>query len=143
MRYRLANVHRYPTVEYIPLTPRIIKEAPVWTNLNYGNLSLIIQDGLNGWGPVADSLPRDFQVKLPPLQPDEAGLVTLNFTILEVMYRANTVLVTAEEKSDFTGVYIITKRFFYKPKLIFEVYNLKEKKLAWSNFLVHLSGRQT
>ena len=141
MRYRLANIHQYPTVEYIPLTPKVIAEAPVWANLNYGNFNLIIQDGLDGWGPIAESLPKDFRVKLPQLQLDEAGLVTLNFTVLEIMYRANTVLVTAEEKPDFTGVYVIAKRFFYKPKLIFEVYNLKGKKLAWSNFLVHLSGR--
>lgn len=136
MRYRLPNVHRYPTVEYIPITPKILAEKPAWPNLNYGNFSLIIRDGKLGWGNASEGLPREMQKVLGTLGADEAGLITLNFVALELMYRGSTVYIAAEERLDHVGLYVITKRFFYKPNLIFEAYNLKEKKLAWSSLQV-------
>ncbi|MBO8125747.1 MAG: hypothetical protein H0Z38_00755 [Firmicutes bacterium] len=136
MRYRLPTIHRFPTVEYIPLNPKVLAEEAAWDKLNYGNFSLIIRDGNSRWGSVPDGLPNGIRDKLTPLGPDEAGLVSLNFTILEMMYRGNTVFVAAEKKPDYLGLYVITKRFFYKPEIIFEVYDLEEKKLAWSRLKV-------
>ncbi len=132
MRYKIPQIHRHPTVEYIPLTPQILFDGPAWPNLNYGKSDLIIRESDRGWAEISDGVPKQAKGQLTPLGPGEIGIITLNLKILEIMYRANTTTIVAEEIPDHLGIYTITKNFFYKPTIIFEAYNLKGSKLAWA-----------
>ncbi|NLY74943.1 MAG: hypothetical protein GX075_06535 [Firmicutes bacterium] len=122
MSFGNSIIFPFPAVQYIPLPVATLAQG-VLDRLNAKtNAPLIIgADDIQKWRFV---LERDFGLKLPEVTTRNSfPLLALNCQVAEVKYRSFYVTMIGKALPNRYHFFEIPRRYFYKHKLFFELYD--------------------
>ncbi|WP_027339778.1 hypothetical protein [Halonatronum saccharophilum] len=116
----------YPAIEYIPLTINNIMDAENWANEHSVKLYIIDsnreQDRVFRMYNISKTEPIDFNNNLL--------ILVTNFKVDDIFYRAHRVQTIGNRRENSYHLFTITKRYFYKNRLIFNLYIPDGKKIT-------------
>lgn len=144
MSFGSSIIYPFPAVQYIPLPITTISQGSL-ENLNAKVSSplLIAAKDLRQW---QSQLNQQLGLEIPNVWPsDSFPILALNCLVEEIKYRSFFVTMVGRAINNHYHFFYIPKRYFYKKKLFFELYDLESaKRLArYSLFIVDsaLPGR--
>lgn len=139
MSFGQDKIFPRPAVEYIPLYLETlgqgeIKTGPVPTGL------VIMETSAEAVARVKQFLGEDFSLQLPE---EEGYLLVLasNLYVTLARYRGFVVTMVGEQRPGQFHLFRLTKKYFYKNKLFFEVYNVAAERLTWASYQLPAKSR--
>ncbi|NLW47744.1 MAG: hypothetical protein GXY86_10475 [Firmicutes bacterium] len=130
MSFGSLTIYPFPAVQYIPLPVATISQGPI-PNLNFKTASplIITSKELKQW---QNKLIQEFGLDISRVwSSDSFPILGLNCLVEEVKYRSYFVTMVGKAVSDYYHYFYIPKRYLYKKKLFFELYDRDSaKKIA-------------
>lgn len=122
MSFGSSIIYPFPAVQYIPLPITTISNGELGRlNTKVSAPLLIAENDLRKW---QIQLNQEFGLEIPNVWPkDSFPLLGLNCLVKEVKYRGFFVTMTGKALADHYHFFYIPKRYFYKNKLFFELYD--------------------
>lgn len=136
MSFGSITIYPFPAVQYIPLPVITISQGPINNpNFTAGSPSLITAKELKQW---QNKLNQEFGLDIPNVFPkDSFPILGLNCLVEEVKYRGYFVTMVGKAINNYFHYFHIHKRYFYKKKLFFELFDRDsaEKIARYSLFM--------
>ncbi len=130
MSFGSLIIYPFPAVQYIPLPIITISQGSV-KNLNNkaGSPLLIATKDLKQWQV---QLSGEYGIEIPNVWPNDSfPILGLNCLVEEAKYRSFFVTMVGKPINNYYHFFYIPKRYFYKKKLFFELYDRDSaKKIA-------------
>ena len=143
MSFGSITIYPFPAVQYIPLPVTTISEGPVH-NLNFKTASplIITSKELKQW---QNKLNHEFGLDIPKVCPsDSFPILGLNCLVEEVKYRSYFLTMVGKGVTNYYHYFYIPKRYFYKKKLFFELYDRDSaKKIARYSLFIQDSNTKS
>lgn len=130
MSFGSLTIYPFPAVQYIPLPVVTISQGPINNpQFKAGSPLLITAKELKQW---QNKLYQEFGLDIPKFFPkDSFPMLGLNCQVEEVKYRSFFVTMVGKAIDNYYHYFYIPKRYFYKKKLFFELYDRNStKKIA-------------
>lgn len=120
-------IYPFPAVQYIPLPITTICQGPLEkSNAKVNSPLLIAANDLQQWQA---QLNREYGLAIPKVCPsDSFPLLGLNCLVEEIKYRSFFVTMVGKVISNHYHFFYIPKRYFYKKKLFFELFDRDSAK---------------
>lgn len=127
MSFGSSIIYPFPAVQYIPLPITTVSNGELVKLNTKVNAPLLIAEGdLRKW---RTELNQKFGLETPTIWPkDSFPLLGLNCLVKEVKYRGFFVTMIGKALANHYHFFYIPKRFFYKKKLFFELYDSHSAK---------------
>lgn len=115
-------IYPFPAVQYIPLPIVTVSQGAVKNLSVKANSPLLIAaKDLSQW---QDQLNEEFGLEIPKTRPsDSFPILGLNCLVEEAKYRSFFVTMVGKTINNYYHFFYIPKRYFYKKKLFFELYD--------------------
>lgn len=130
MSFGNSIIYPFPAVQYIPLPITTVAKGELGKlNTKARAPLLLAENDLQQWRV---QLSQEFGVEIPNARPkDSFPLLGLNCLVEEVKYRGFFVTMVGKVTVNNYHFFYIPKRYFYKKKLFFELYDsITSKKIA-------------
>ncbi len=122
MSFGSSIIYPFPAVQYIPLPITTISNGELVKPHTKVSAPLLIAEG--ELQKCRAQLNREFGLEIPNLRPkDSLPLLGLNCLVEEVKYRGFFVTMVGKALVNHYHFFYIPKRYFYKKKLFFELYD--------------------
>ena len=118
MRRYPDNIFRYPLVQYIPLRQQ--KDHIFDHNFTTDKIHLFIYQDQTQLEQRLNSFNKNLKFEIDS---NEMAVLTINKIVEMVKYRGYEVLLVGKNKHGKIHLFKITKDYFYKNRLIFNLYN--------------------
>ncbi len=127
MSFGSSLIYPFPAVQYIPLSITTISSGELRKlNTKVSAPLLITENDLHKWQV---QLNQEFGLEIPTVWPkDSFPLLGLNCLVEEVKYRSFFVTMVGKTIVNHYHFFYIPKRYFYKKKLFFELYDGESAK---------------
>ncbi len=119
MSFGNTSVYPFPAVQYIPMSITEIISGNLDSSIPI-RTQIIAGLDLLQWRPI---LQRDFAVEIPELfLADSFPVLAFQLQVIDVKYRGYFVTMLGRKKPGYYQLFTLPKRYFYKQKLCFELY---------------------
>lgn len=127
MSFGSSIIYPFPAVQYIPLPLTTISQGEISKlNTKVTTPILIAESDLRKWQAL---LNREFGLEIPNIWPKDCfPVLGLNCLVEEAKYRSFFVTMVGKALTNHYHFFYITKRYFYKHKLFFELYDSESAK---------------
>ncbi len=113
------EIFKYPSVQYIPLQIKELKEGKASKKLSTRFYIYLAEDN-----EILNNRLKKFEIDTPyKINEGEVAILLINGRVNLVKYRGYEVLMVGERKNTLTSIFKLTTKYFYKNKIIFSLYD--------------------
>jgi hypothetical protein len=124
------QVLEHPLVQYIPLNKDPIVTRENYPLLSGSQLNILVFNRPEDLRPTLNRFQLDTEILRTIDWERELPIISTNMELTKLLYRTNKVVVIARPRPKFLSLFTVNRRYFYRDKVFFTVYDEQGRRLS-------------